>query len=90
MLLGMDVGLGQGDFVFDGDPGTPRKKGTPTSIQFLAHVYCGETAGWIKVPLGTEVNVGPGDVVLDGAAAPSLPLKRSTTPSFRQQITVWS
>jgi len=25
---------------------------------------------WIKMPLGTEVNVGPGDVVLDGVGAP--------------------
>jgi len=40
MLLGMDVGLGPGDFVFDGDRATPRKRHTrPT--QFLAHVYCG-------------------------------------------------
>jgi len=31
----------------------------------LAYVYCGQTAGWIKMPLGTEVNLGPGDVVLD-------------------------
>ena len=31
-------------------------------------------------PLGTEVNLGPGDVVLDGLAAP---LKSGTAPSFR-------
>jgi len=31
------------------------------------------------MPLGTEVNVGPGDVVLDGVAAPP---KRGTTPQF--------
>ena len=41
MPLGMEVGLGLGDFVLDEDPATPRKKGTPTTIQFLAHVYCG-------------------------------------------------
>jgi len=29
-------------------------------------------AGWIKMPLGTEVNVSSGDVVLYGAAAPPL------------------
>jgi len=23
-------------------------------------------AGWIKMPLGTEVGLGPGDIVLDG------------------------
>ena len=71
MPLGMEVGLGPGDFVFDGDLATPRKKGTPTPPNFLAHVYCGQTAGWIKVPLSTEVNLGPGDVVLDeGRSSP--------------------
>ena len=29
MALGMEVGLGPGDFVFDGDPATPRTEGTP-------------------------------------------------------------
>jgi len=67
----MKVDLIPGDFVFDWDPATPRKKGTPTPTQFLAHVYCGQTAVWIKMPLSTEVNLGPGDVVLDGVAAAS-------------------
>jgi len=49
---------------------TPRKKAHPPPSQFLAHVYCDQTAGWIKMPLGTEINVGPGGVVLDGVAAP--------------------
>jgi len=26
-------------------------------------VYCGPTIGWIKMPLGTEVDLGPGDTV---------------------------
>jgi len=69
MPLGMEVGLGPGDFVFDGGPSYPQKKGAPTPTQFLAHVYCGQTAGWIKMPLGKEVNLGRGDVVLDGVAA---------------------
>jgi len=34
-------------------------------------------AGWIKMPLGTEINLSPGDVVLDGVAAPP---KRGTVP----------
>jgi len=29
MPLGIEVGLGPGDFVFDGDPATPRKKAHP-------------------------------------------------------------
>ena len=69
MPLVMEVGLGPGDFVFDGDPATPRKKWHIHLTQLLAHVYCGQTAGWIKMPLATDVNVGPGDVVLDGVAA---------------------
>jgi len=68
MPLDMEVGLGSGDFVFDGDSATPRKRAQPT--QFLAHVYCGETPGCIKMSLGTEVNLGANDVVLDGVAAP--------------------
>jgi len=74
--LGMEVGLGPGDFVLDGDPSTP-EKGQTHSTQFFAHVYCGHTAGWIKMQLDTEVNVGSGVVVLDGVAAPP---KRGTAP----------
>ena len=69
MPLGMEVGFSPGDFVFDGYPAPPGKKGTAPT-QFLAHVYCSQTAGWIKMPLGTEINLDRGDVVLDGVAAP--------------------
>ena len=34
--------------------------------QFSAHVCCGQTAGWIKMPLGMEVGLTPGHTVLDG------------------------
>jgi len=44
----------------------PPKKCTPNPTQFLAHVYCGQTAGWMKTPLGTEVDLGPDHIVLDG------------------------
>jgi len=47
-------------------PRYPQKKGTPTPTQFLVHVYCGQMAGWMKTPLGTEVDLGPGHIVLDG------------------------
>jgi len=44
------------------------QKGHTHPAQFLAHVYCGQTAadGWMKTPLGTEVDLGPGHIVLDG------------------------
>jgi len=79
MPLGMEIGLGQGHIVLDGDPG-PRQKMGHSPLQFSAHVYCGQTAGWIKMSLGMEVGLGPGDFVLDGDRAPT---KRDTAPSFR-------
>jgi len=52
--------------------------------QFSAHVCCGQMAGWIKMPLGTEVDLGPGPIVLDGDPAPPFPQKRrDTAPNFR-------
>jgi len=50
------------------------------SPQFSAHVYCGQTTGWIKMPLGTEVGLGPGDIVLDWDPAPSA--KKAQLPIF--------
>ena len=37
--------------------------------QFTVRVYCGQTAGWMETPLGTEVDLGPGHIVLDGVPA---------------------
>jgi len=59
----------------------PEKRAQPPFTQFLAHVYCGQMGGWIKVPLGTEVNLGPGDTVLDVIAAPPS-LKGHSPPVF--------
>ena len=67
MPLGMEVGLGPGDFVLGGDPAPPPQKGGG------ARVYCGQRAGQIKMLLGTEIDLGPGDFVSDGAPAPPLP-----------------
>ena len=54
----------------------PSPKGnTPIS----AHVRCGETAGWIKMPHGSEVGLGLGDTVLDGDPA-ALPEKGHSSP----------
>jgi len=79
MALGMEVGLGAGDFMFDRDPATTSTEGTPTTTQFLAYVYCGQTAGWMKTPLGTGVDLGPGHIVLD--RVPAL-RKRGTAASL--------
>jgi len=59
-------------------PSSPSLKGH--SPQFLAHVCCGQTAGWIKIPLGMEVGLVPGHNVLDGD--PAQPPQRGTAPNF--------
>ena len=124
--LGMEVGIGPGHIVLDGDPTPPPLKGhspphcqpvsvvakllegsgcqlvggrprpkrhcvrwgpsSPpqkggTSIQFSAHVCCCQTAGWIKMPLGAKVGLGPGHIVLHGDPTPP-PNKGHSPPTF--------
>jgi len=55
----------------------PEKRAQLHSI--FGDVYCGQTAEWIKMPVGTEVNLVPGHVVLDGD--PARP-KRGQPPVF--------
>jgi len=57
------------------------KKGAEAPLQFSAHVYCGQTAGWIKMALAMEVGLGPGHIVLDGEPAP-LPKNGAELPIF--------
>jgi len=49
----------------------PPEKGHTHPTQFLAHVYCGQMAGCMKMPLGTKVGLGPGHTVPDGVPAPA-------------------
>ena len=79
MKLGsMQVGLGPGHIVLDGDP-APLPKGAQLP-QFSAHTCCGQMAGWIKTPLDKEVGLGPSDIVLDGDPAP--PKRAQPNPNF--------
>ena len=48
-----------------------KKVAEPPTKNNSAHVYCGQTARWMKLVLGMEVCLGPGDFVLDGDRAPS-------------------
>ena len=50
-------------------------------------VYCGQTVGWIKMKLGTQVGLGPGHIVLDGDPAPPPPKGRAP-PIFGPYL-VW-
>ena len=71
---GTKVGLSLGDFVLDRD--LPQKGRSP---QFSAHVYCGQTAAWTKMPLGTEVGLGLRDSVFD--VDPATPRERAHPPA---------
>ena len=43
------------------------------SCMCVTLVYCGQTVGWIRMSLGTDVGLGPGDIVLDGDLRNSTP-----------------
>ena len=74
----MELGLGPGDFVLDGDP-DPFPKGGRSPPKLAAHVYCGQTARSMKMVLGIEVGLSPDEFVLDGDRAP--PPKGAGPPS---------
>ena len=78
LKIGMEVGLSPGHTVLDEDTAPPPPNGS-YSPRFSAHVCCGQTAGWIKIPLG-EVGLVPGDIVLDWD--PAFPKKGAQHPQF--------
>jgi len=51
MPLGAEVGLSPDNFVVDGDPAPPPKKGHSPNFR----PTFGQTVAWIKMPLGMEV-----------------------------------
>jgi len=55
--------------------------------EFSAHICCDQMAGWIKMPLGREVGLGPSDIVLDGNPA-HLP-KRGHSPQIFGPCLLW-
>jgi len=68
------VGLSPGDIVLHREPSPPppnKKMGGQQPPTFWP-MYCGQTAGWMTLPLGTEIGLGLGHTVLDGdPASPS-------------------
>jgi len=62
------------------------KKGAEPPPQFLAHFYCGQTAGCTKVPLGTELGLSPEDFVLDGDPAPPQKGGGAPAPKFSAHV----
>ena len=50
-------------------------------LQVTLTYCCGQTVGWITMPLGTQAGLGPGDIMLDGSHLPSP--KGAQPPNFR-------
>ena len=65
-------------------PPSPKKE--HSSPQSSARVYCDQTAGWIKMPLGTEIGLGQGDIVLDGDQALPSPERRAAAPQLSADV----
>jgi len=68
--------------------------GTPlpspkTQPPIFGHFYCGQTAGCIKVPLGMDVGLSPGEFVLDGDPVPLPTRGRSAPPQIFDQCLLW-
>jgi len=66
MKHGMDVGLGPGHIVLDGDPAPP-----PKGAQPLPNFRTMSQTGGFKMSFGIEEGPRLGHIVLDGNAAPS-------------------
>ena len=64
------------------EPNYPQNRGHTHHHPGLAHVYCGQTAGWMKTPLGAEVDLDPGQSLLDADPAPPAQ-KGDKAPNFR-------
>jgi len=62
----------------------PQKEGGAPA-QFSAHFYCGQTAGCIKMPLGMDVGLSPGDCVRWDPVPPLSP-KRERSPQFSAHV----
>jgi len=72
-------------------PSPPPQKGggAPPPTKISAHVYCGQTAGWIKMPLVTKVGLSPGDSVLDRDPAPVPTKGVEPYPKFFGLFLLW-
>ena len=87
-IFGIEVGSAQGTLCSMGTQLPSPQKGAELPPQFSAHVYCGQTAGWIKMALGMEVGIAPSHIVLDGDPAP-LTEKGGRAPPIFGPLLLW-
>ena len=62
-----------------GEPARLPQKGTSP---IFGHICCGKMTGWIKMPLGKEVGLDPGNIALNGDPAPPPPKRGQSPPIF--------
>jgi len=67
-------------------PSSPTERGTAAAAHFSAHVYCGHTAGWIRIPLGMKIGLGSGDDVRWGHSSPT---ERGQQPPLFGPCLLW-
>ena len=58
-----------------------------SATHFSVHVYCGQTAAWIKMPLGAEVGLGVRNIVFD--VDPAIPRKKGHTHLTQFLALLW-
>jgi len=64
----------------------PPKGAQPPPI--FGHVCWHQTAGWMNVALGTEVGLGPGNIVLDLDPVPPPPKKEHCSPTTFRPVSI--
>jgi len=57
------------------------------SVLTVTLVYCVQTVGWTRMPLGMDVDLGPGDIVLDEDSVAYPHTERGlAAPTFRAML----
>jgi len=72
------------NIVLHWDPAPLQKGGGHSSPHFSTHVCCGQTPGWIKIPFGTDVRLGPVHIVFD--RVPASLQKGHSSPQFSAHV----
>jgi len=70
-------------YLLDGDPAPLPKRG---QLPIFGPCLLWPNGWMIKIPLSTEVDLGPGDIVLDRESAPPKKGETQAPPSFGQRI----
>jgi len=68
---------------------SPSRKGHSSPLHFSADVYCGQTTGWIKMPLGTKVGLGQATLCYMGTQLPLTPTRDTASSTLFGPCLLW-